>query len=433
MFRWNEENQQAQQAVLTRPAVTASKEVEAICIDILNAVKTEGDAALLKMAKEFDKRETPRLLVPVEEINQAEQLLSNELKAAIETAYANVKRFHQAQLPKDIKLTTQPGVLCELKYQAIEAVGIYVPGGSAPLPSSVIMQGVLAQLSGAQTVVLTTPVKADETINPAILYAAKLCGIKTIVESGGAGAIAAMAYGTESVPKVNKIFGPGNSFVTMAKQLVAQTIPGMAIDMPAGPSEVLVIADERANPEFIAADLLSQAEHGADSQVILLCNSERIIEKTQQALTEQLAKLSRKDTAEQALANSSLILVDSVEQAFAVSAEYGPEHLILQLADAQPYLSLVKNAGSVFVGDYTPESAGDYATGTNHVLPTYGYSATYSSLNLLDFFRTYTVQTISKNGLRELSKAILPLAAAEGLDAHANAVSIRLEAMNNER
>ncbi|MDC3188848.1 histidinol dehydrogenase [Pseudoalteromonas elyakovii] len=433
MFRWNEENQQAQQAVLTRPAVTASKEVEAICIDILNAVKTKGDAALLKMAKEFDKRETPRLLVPIEEINQAEQLLSNELKAAIETAYANVKRFHQAQLPKDIKLTTQPGVLCELKYQAIEAVGIYVPGGSAPLPSSVIMQGVLAQLSGAQTVVLTTPVKADETINPAILYAAKLCGIKTIVESGGAGAIAAMAYGTESVPKVNKIFGPGNSFVTMAKQLVAQTIPGMAIDMPAGPSEVLVIADERANPEFIAADLLSQAEHGADSQVILLCNSERIIEKTQQALTEQLAKLSRKDTAEQALANSSLILVDSVEQAFAVSAQYGPEHLILQLADAQPYLSLVKNAGSVFVGDYTPESAGDYASGTNHVLPTYGYSATYSSLNLLDFFRTYTVQTISKNGLRELSKAILPLAAAEGLDAHANAVSIRLEAMNNER
>ncbi len=433
MFRWNEENQQAQQAVLTRPAVTASKEVEAICIDILNAVKTQGDAALLKMAKEFDKRETPRLLVPVEEINQAEQLLSNELKAAIETAYANVKRFHQAQLPKDIKLTTQPGVLCELKYQAIEAVGIYVPGGSAPLPSSVIMQGVLAQLSGAQTVVLTTPVKADETINPAILYAAKLCGIKTIVESGGAGAIAAMAYGTESVPKVNKIFGPGNSFVTMAKQLVAQTIPGMAIDMPAGPSEVLVIADERANPVFIAADLLSQAEHGADSQVILLCNSERIIEKTQQALTEQLTKLSRKDTAEQALANSSLILVDSVEQAFAVSAQYGPEHLILQLADAQPYLSLVKNAGSVFVGDYTPESAGDYASGTNHVLPTYGYSATYSSLNLLDFFRTYTVQTISKNGLRELSKAILPLAAAEGLDAHANAVSIRLEAMNNER
>ena len=219
----------------------------------------------------------------------------------------------------------------------------------------------------------------------------------------------------------------------MAKQLVAQTIPGMAIDMPAGPSEVLVIADERANPEFIAADLLSQAEHGADSQVILLCNSESIIEQTQQALTRQLVKLSRKETAEQALANSSLILVDSVEQAFDVSAQYGPEHLILQLADSTPYLDKVKNAGSVFVGDYTPESAGDYASGTNHVLPTYGYSATYSSLNLLDFFRTYTVQTISKSGLTQLSKAILPLADAEGLDAHANAVSIRLEAIKNEQ
>jgi histidinol dehydrogenase len=295
------------------------------------------------------------------------------------------------------------------------------------------MQGVLAQLSGAKTVVLTTPVQGDKAINPAILYAAKLCGITTIIESGGAGAIAAMAYGTESVPKVNKIFGPGNSFVTMAKQLVAQTIPGMAIDMPAGPSEVLVIADERANPEFIAADLLSQAEHGADSQVILLCNSETIIKQTQDALTRQLANLSRKDTAEQALANSSLILVDSIAQAFDVSAQYGPEHLILQLADASPYLDAVKNAGSVFVGDYTPESAGDYASGTNHVLPTYGYSATYSSLNLLDFFRTYTVQTISKSGLTELSKAILPLADAEGLDAHANAVSIRLEAINNEQ
>ena len=371
--------------------------------------------------------------VPLDEINASEQALSAELKYAIDTAYANVKRFHEAQLPKDIKLSTQPGVVCELKYQAIEAVGIYVPGGSAPLPSSVIMQGVLAQLSGAKTVVLATPVQGDKAINPAILYAAKLCGITTLIESGGAGAIAAMAYGTESVPKVNKIFGPGNSFVTMAKQLVAQTIPGMAIDMPAGPSEVLVIADERANPEFIAADLLSQAEHGADSQVILLCNSESIIEQTQQALTRQLANLSRKETAEQALANSSLILVDSVEQAFDVSAQYGPEHLILQLADATPYLDKVKNAGSVFVGDYTPESAGDYASGTNHVLPTYGYSATYSSLNLLDFFRTYTVQTITKSGLTQLSKAILPLADAEGLDAHANAVSIRLEAIKNEQ
>ena len=433
MLRWNEESSQVQAAALMRPAVSASAKVEAICQTIMSDIKEQGDKALLDMAKKFDNRANPRLRVPLDEINASEQALSAELKYAIDTAYANVKRFHEAQLPKDIKLSTQPGVECELKYQAIEAVGIYVPGGSAPLPSSVIMQGVLAQLSGAKTVVLATPVQGDESINPAILYAAKLCGITTLIESGGAGAIAAMAYGTESVPKVNKIFGPGNSFVTMAKQLVAQTIPGMAIDMPAGPSEVLVIADERANPEFIAADLLSQAEHGADSQVILLCNSESIIEQTQQALTRQLAKLSRKDTAEQALANSSLILVDSVEQAFDVSAQYGPEHLILQLADSTPYLDKVRNAGSVFVGDYTPESAGDYASGTNHVLPTYGYSATYSSLNLLDFFRTYTVQTISKSGLTQLSKAILPLADAEGLDAHANAVSIRLEAIKNEQ
>lgn len=433
MLRWNEESSQVQAAALMRPAVSASAKVEAICKTILVNVKEQGDEALLSMAKEFDNRANPRLCVPLDEINASEQALSAELKYAIDTAYANVKRFHEAQLPKDIKLSTQPGVVCELKYQAIEAVGIYVPGGSAPLPSSVIMQGVLAQLSGAKTVVLATPVQGDKAINPAILYAAKLCGITTLIESGGAGAIAAMAYGTESVPKVNKIFGPGNSFVTMAKQLVAQTIPGMAIDMPAGPSEVLVIADERANPEFIAADLLSQAEHGADSQVILLCNSENIIEQTQQALTRQLAKLSRKDTAEKALANSSLILVDSVAQAFDVSAQYGPEHLILQLADATPYLDKVKNTGSVFVGDYTPESAGDYASGTNHVLPTYGYSATYSSLNLLDFFRTYTVQTITKSGLTQLSKAILPLADAEGLDAHANAVSIRLEAIKNEQ
>lgn len=433
MLRWNEESSQIQAAALMRPAVSASAKVEAICQTIMSDVKEQGDKALLDMAKKFDNRANPRLRVTLDEINASEQALSAELKYAIDTAYANVKRFHEAQLPKDIKLSTQPGVVCELKYQAIEAVGIYVPGGSAPLPSSVIMQGVLAQLSGAKTVVLATPVQGNERINPAILYAAKLCGITTLIESGGAGAIAAMAYGTESVPKVNKIFGPGNSFVTMAKQLVAQTIPGMAIDMPAGPSEVLVIADERANPEFIAADLLSQAEHGADSQVILLCNSESVIEQTQQALNRQLANLSRKETAEQALANSSLILVDSVEQAFDVSAQYGPEHLILQLADSTPYLDKVKNAGSVFVGDYTPESAGDYASGTNHVLPTYGYSATYSSLNLLDFFRTYTVQTISKSGLTQLSKAILPLADAEGLDAHANAVSIRLEAIKNEQ
>ncbi|BBN83364.1 histidinol dehydrogenase [Pseudoalteromonas sp. A25] len=432
MIRWNEETPQTQQALLTRPAVMASKTVENSVLKIIEEVASEGDAALLKYAELFDKRVNPRLVVPQDEIDNSAAQLSTELKKAIEQAYANVKAFHQAQQPKDIKLTTSPGVECELKYQAIDAIGLYVPGGSAPLPSSVLMQGVCAQLSGAKTVVLCTPVNGESRISPAILYAAKLCGITTVIESGGAGAIAAMALGTQSVPKVNKVFGPGNSYVTMAKQLLSQSQTGFAIDMPAGPSEVLIIADERANPEFIAADLLSQAEHGSDSQVILLCNSEAIIEQTQRALDAQLQALTRRDIAQAAMNNSALILVNSLEQAFDISAQYGPEHLILQLADATPYLPLVKNAGSVFVGDYTPESAGDYASGTNHVLPTYGYSKVYSSLNLLDFYRTYTVQSITAQGLKNLSSAIVPLADAEGLDAHANAVKIRLEAMNND-
>ncbi|WP_105169558.1 histidinol dehydrogenase [Pseudoalteromonas sp. T1lg23B] len=432
MVRWNEVSPQTQQALLTRPAVSASKAVEASVLQIIEEVKANGDQALLNYAELYDKRTNARLRTPLKEIEDSESLLSNELKTAIDQAYSNIKAFHQAQLPKDIKLQTTAGVECELKYQAIDAVGLYVPGGSAPLPSSVLMQGVCAQLCGANTIVLATPVNGDNTINPAILYAAKLCGISIIVESGGAGAIAAMALGTQSVPKVNKVFGPGNSYVTMAKQILSQTQTGFAIDMPAGPSEVLVIADERANPNFIAADLLSQAEHGADSQVILLTNSEQIIEQTKIAIDTQLQNLSRQSIASAALRNSALVLVDSVEQAFEVSALYGPEHLILQLADATPYMPLVKNAGSVFVGDYTPESAGDYASGTNHVLPTYGYSKVYSSLNLLDFYRTYTVQSITPQGLKNLSTAILPLANAEGLDAHANAVKVRLETIKND-
>ena len=429
MILWNEVSLTEQVALLTRPAVNQSDVILDATQQIITRVKENGDRALIELAAQFDQRDSARLRVPLEEINQSGSLLSSELKFAIEQAYANILKFHTAQQPKDIQLETMPGVMCELKYQAIDAVGIYVPGGSAPLPSSVLMQGVLAQLSGASTVVLATPVKGDTPISPAILYAAYLCGIDTIIEAGGAGAIAAMAYGTETVPKVYKIFGPGNSFVTMAKQLVSQQVPGLAIDMPAGPSEVLVIADERADPQFIAADLLSQAEHGADSQVILLCNSKAVITQTEQAIEAQLTCLTRADIAKAALENSAFILVDSIEQAFDVSAQYGPEHLILQIANASDFLPLVKNAGSVFVGDFTPESAGDYASGTNHVLPTYGYSQVYSSLNLLDFYRTYTVQTISKIGLKTLSSAILPLAQAEGLDAHARAVSIRLETL----
>ena len=361
MFKWNEGSQSAQAAILERPAVTASESIEKQTQAIIDDVIANGDNALLKFAKKFDKREQPRLRVPSEEIVKSEGLLEPSLKQAIDLAYSNIKAFHQQQQPMSKKIETAPGVVCELKFEAIDAIGLYVPGGSAPLPSSVLMQGVCAQLSGAKTVVLATPVNGNERIHPAILYAAKLCGITTIVESGGAGVIAAMAYGTESVPKVNKVFGPGNSYVTMAKQLLSQSVPGFAIDMPAGPSEVMVIADERANSAFIAADLLSQAEHGRDSQVLLVCNSEEIIALTQEQIELQLESLSRADIARAALENSALILVDDMAQAFDVSAKYGPEHLILQIDQADQYVGLVKNAGSVFVGDYTPESAGDYA------------------------------------------------------------------------
>lgn len=428
MQYWDQLSQAQQQQLLSRPALSQSDNVQAACEDILQTVAQQGDSAVAAYAAKFDGRtDDASILCPRDVLQNAEQGISAELKTAIDTAYANIKRFHEAQLPKPIKLDTQPGVTCELRYEAIDAVGIYIPGGSAPLPSSVLMQGVLAQLSGARTVVLATPVKGEEALNPAIAYCAKLCGIDTVVQVGGAVAIAAMAYGTESIPKVNKIFGPGNSYVTMAKQLVAQRVPGLAIDMPAGPSEVLVIADKRANPAFIAADLLSQAEHGADSQVVLLSDSEEMILATREALEQQLASLSRADIARQALANSPFILVSSIEKAVEVSNLYGPEHLILQLEDCTPYVDKVRNAGSIFVGDYTPESAGDYASGTNHVLPTYGYSKVYSSLSLMDFYRTYTVQTVSKSGLDTLAKAIIPLAEAEGLDAHANAVRVRLE------
>ena len=432
MINWNELTCQQQGALLMRPAVEASANIEEATLAIINQVKCEGDSALLRYAQDFDQRTSARLVVPEEEIDNSENALDAELKNAIDIAYRNIRAFHETQKPNDTLLETSPGVNCELKYQPIDAIGLYVPGGSAPLPSSVLMQGVCAQISGACTVVLATPVNGDKQIDLAILYAAKLCGIRCIIESGGAGAIAAMALGTESVPQVNKVFGPGNSYVTMAKQLLSQSQPGFAIDMPAGPSEVLVIADHRANPAFIAADLLSQAEHGPDSQVILLCTSSEVIDATEQEIEKQLEQLPRADIARQAMANSSLILVDSIKQAFQVSAQYGPEHLILQLDKAGQYVSQVKNAGSVFVGDFTPESAGDYASGTNHVLPTYGYSKVYSSLNLLDFYRTYTVQTISEQGLSQLSRAILPLAKAEGLDAHAYAVKVRLEQLNND-
>lgn len=424
---WSQLSAAQQDALLARPAQQDQSALQARVQTIIDTVKEKGDKALLDFNQQFDNNQSEQLIVPQSEIDDSQSLLSAELKTAIDIAFNNITKFHQAQLPVTKSIETQPGVCCELRYQPIQSVGIYVPGGTAPLPSSVLMQGALAKLSGAQTIVLATPVKGDMAINPAILYAAKLCGVTTLIKSGGAGVIAAMAFGTGSVPKVNKIFGPGNSYVTMAKQLVAQQAQGVAIDMPAGPSEVLVIADKGANPAFVAADLLSQAEHGEDSQVVLVSNCETLINETKREIDAQLSTLSRKAIAQKALLNSPFILVDSIERAIEVSNQYGPEHLIVQTRNAADIVDKFYNVGSLFVGDYTPESAGDYASGTNHVLPTYGYSQVYSALNLMDFFRTYTVQTISKSGLAQLANSILPLAEAEGLDAHANAVSIRLQ------
>ena len=424
---WSQLSAAQQKALLARPAQQDQSALQARVQTIIDTVKENGDKALLDFNRQFDNNQSEQLIVPQSEIDNSPALLSTELKNAIDIAFNNITKFHQAQLPVTKTIETQPGVCCELRYQPIQAIGIYVPGGTAPLPSSVLMQGALAKLSGAKTIVLATPVKGDMAINPAILYAAKLCGVTTLIKSGGAGVIAAMAFGTDSVPKVNKIFGPGNSYVTMAKQLVAQQATGVAIDMPAGPSEVLVIADEGANPTFVAADLLSQAEHGEDSQVVLVSNCETLINETKREIDAQLSTLSRKAIAQKALLNSPFILVDSIESAIKVSNQYGPEHLIVQTRNAADIVDKFYNVGSMFVGDYTPESAGDYASGTNHVLPTYGYSQVYSALNLMDFFRTYTVQTISQSGLAQLANSILPLAEAEGLDAHANAVSIRLQ------
>lgn len=433
MYTWSTLSLSEQAQLLKRPAQQNSAELRDTVQRIVEQVKQQGDEALFRFNQAFDNCQSESLLVTPEEMRDAELQLSAELKQALKQAFDNITCFHKAQLPQTKTIETQPGVTCQLRFQAIDAVGIYVPGGSAPLPSSVLMQGALAKLSGASTIVLATPCINSNTVNPAILYAAKLCGITTIVKSGGAGVIAALAYGTKSVPKVNKIFGPGNSYVTMAKQLVSQQAPCVAIDMPAGPSEVMVIADSDANPEFIAADLLSQAEHGPDSQVILVTDCRDIIASTREAITRQLATLSRNTIANKALENSPFILVEDQQQAIAVANQYGPEHLIVQTNNAEDLVDEFYHVGSLFIGAFTPESAGDYASGTNHVLPTYGYSQVYSALNLMDFYRTYTVQTISKGGLQTLASSILPIAEAEGLDAHANAVKVRLQEFDNEK
>ncbi|HGS4885180.1 histidinol dehydrogenase [Vibrio parahaemolyticus] len=426
---WQSLSEEQQDAILERPAIAEGANITAAVADVIAKVRTQGDAALLELTEKFDRVKPESIRVPSKEVNAASERLSAEMKQALEQAYSNIAKFHKAQKPQPIKVETQPGVMCEQVTRPIQKVGLYIPGGSAPLPSTVLMLGVPAKIAGCRKVVLCSPPPiADE-----ILYVAKLCGIDEVYNVGGGQAVAAMAYGTKSVSKVDKIFGPGNAYVTEAKRQVSNDFRGAAIDMPAGPSEVLVIADETADPDFIAADLLSQAEHGPDSQVVLVTPSPIVADQVTDAVQRQLKALSRADIAQKALASSLIIISESITQAVSISNYYGPEHLIVQTKNPRELLPLLDNAGSIFLGDWSPESAGDYASGTNHVLPTYGYTRTYSSLGLADFSKRMTVQELSAEGLQNLAPTVVTMAEAEGLDAHKRAVTIRVEKLTKNR
>ncbi|HHP0510911.1 TPA: histidinol dehydrogenase [Vibrio harveyi] len=419
---WQSLSETQQDSILERPAITEGANITAAVSEVIAKVRKEGDAALLELTEKFDRVQPESIRVSTQEIDEASARLSEKMKNALEQAYENIAKFHKAQKPQPIKVETQPGVVCEQVTRPIQKVGLYIPGGSAPLPSTVLMLGVPAKIAGCRKVVLCSPPPiADE-----ILYVAKLCGIDEVYNVGGGQAVAAMAYGTETVSKVDKIFGPGNAYVTEAKRQVSNNFRGAAIDMPAGPSEVLVIADETADPDFIAADLLSQAEHGPDSQVVLVTPSPVLADQVTDAVQRQLKELSRADIAEQALASSLIIIAESLTQSVSISNYYGPEHLIVQTKNPRELLPLLDNAGSIFLGDWSPESAGDYASGTNHVLPTYGYTRTYSSLGLADFSKRMTIQELSADGLKNLAPTVVTMAEAEGLDAHKRAVTIRV-------
>lgn len=412
-------------ALLQRPQINFDKTIE-IVKPILNEIKIDGLKAVLKYAEKFEHLNTREIKVADSEIEESEKFIDNELKEAIEVAKENVKKFHIKQMPDDYEIETMPGVKCGRIYNAIENVGLYIPGGTAPLFSTLLMLAVPAKLAGCKRIVVCTPSQAGKVASE-ILYAAKAAGVNEIYKVGGAQAIGLMAYGTGEIQKVDKIFGPGNQYVTAAKSLVSIDPDGCAIDMPAGPSEVLIIADESANPQFTAADLLSQAEHGIDSQVILITTSNEFAYKVEEEIKIQLNKLPRKDLAEKSLSNSLLLSVNNLNEAFKFSNDYAPEHLILQIDNAKNYLKEINNAGSVFIGNYSPESVGDYASGTNHSLPTYGYAKSFSGVNLLSFMKGITYQELSEEGINNIGHTVIKMAEAEKLDAHANAVKLRLK------
>lgn len=423
---WSQLGADEQRAALRRPAQRDGNELLHLTQQIVDDVRRRGDTALRELTARFDNAQLASLRVSEDEFAAAQQALSAEQRKALARAIANVQRFHAAQRSEPLRVETSPGVVCERHYRPIDAVGLYVPAGTAPLPSTAVMIAVPARIANCPTRVLCTPPRKDGSVDPAVLVAAQLCGITQVFKLGGAQAVAAMAFGTESVPKVDKIFGPGNRWVTAAKLLVANDPDGAALDLPAGPSEVLVIADDTARPEFVTADLLAQAEHSVDAQVLLVTNSKPLADAVVVELAKQTTQCSRSDTLRQALEHARLIVVQDLDTAFELSNRYAPEHLIVQVRNARDWLPGIRNAGSVFLGPWTPESMGDYCSGTNHVLPTYGFARAYSGLSLADFMKRITVQELSDAGLRDLGPTAVTLAEMEGLDAHANAVKVRL-------
>ncbi len=423
---WASVDEDQREALIQRPAMKSDQETRSKVQSIIDDVIQRGDEAVLEYASRFDGVQLESLRVDRDEVAWAESQLSAESVNAIDVAIRNVRLFHEAQAPAEVDVETMPGVRCRRISQPLDSVGLYVPAGTAPLPSAAVMLAVPAAIAGCPTKVLCTPPRPDGHADPSVIVAATRAGVSEIFKAGGAQAIAAMAYGTETVPKTLKLFGPGNAWVTAAKSIVSGDANGAAIDLPAGPSEVLVIADRNANAEYVASDLLSQAEHGTDSQVVLLTTSTEFATRVKAELESQLTDLSRSEIATAALRHSRLIVVDSLDTAVEVSNRYAPEHLIIQADNASALLSGIRNAGSVFVGPWTPESVGDYCSGTNHVLPTYGFARNYSGLGLDQFMRQMTIQELTREGLESLAPSILELASLEGLDAHAAAVSRRL-------
>jgi histidinol dehydrogenase len=416
------------ESLLKRPT-QSFEAIEDIVAKVFANVKSRGNDAIKEYTQKFDNVSQNLELVSLAEINDAKSLISNELKNAIRTAKENIESFHKAQKTKKVTVETMPGVSCWQEKRPIEKVGLYIPGGTAPLFSTILMLAVPAKIAGCKEIVLCSPPDSNGRLNPAILYTANLCGVTKIFKVGGIQAVAGLTFGTESIPKVYKIFGPGNQYVTVAKQWATKY--GVAIDMPAGPSELLVVADDTANASFVASDLLSQAEHGIDSQVILVSTSKNLISEVELEVDKQLKALPRKDIAKRAIDNSKLIYIESDELAIDLINEYGPEHYIVCVENEEFYIENTINAGSVFIGNYTPESAGDYASGTNHTLPTNGYAKQYSGVNLDSFLNSMTFQKLSKEGIKALGKTIELMAEAEGLEAHKNAVTLRLNSLDS--